>query len=86
MIIKSLSKKYKDKVVLNNVSIQIEKRRSLGIIGENGAGKSTLINCILGVTKPTKGKVEYDFQKSEIWKHIGVQLQQQEFGNLLKVK
>ena len=42
---------------LNNVSFELEKGDSLGIIGLNGSGKSTLLKIISGILKPTKGKV-----------------------------
>lgn len=42
---------------LRNVSFELEKRDSLGIIGLNGSGKSTLLKLVVGVLKPTKGSV-----------------------------
>lgn len=43
---------------LNNISFQLEKGDSLGILGLNGSGKSTLLKIISGVLKPTSGIVE----------------------------
>lgn len=43
---------------LNNVSFELEKGDSLGIIGLNGSGKSTLLKIISGILKPTKGSVK----------------------------
>jgi ABC-type polysaccharide/polyol phosphate transport system ATPase subunit len=42
---------------LKDVSFELEKGDSLGIIGFNGSGKSTLLKIISGILKPTKGKV-----------------------------
>ena len=42
---------------LKNVSFELEKGDSLGIVGLNGSGKSTLLKLIAGVLKPTKGTV-----------------------------
>ena len=53
----SLVKKYKDKVVLNNVSINVKKGEIYGLIGKNGAGKTTLMKVILGIAKQQKGKI-----------------------------
>jgi lipopolysaccharide transport system ATP-binding protein len=43
--------------VLQDVSLQILRGQSLGVIGENGAGKSTLLKLITGVLAPTSGSV-----------------------------
>lgn len=43
---------------LKNVSFQLEKGDSLGIIGLNGSGKSTLLKIISGILKPTNGSVK----------------------------
>ncbi|MHB1543183.1 MAG: ABC transporter ATP-binding protein [Gammaproteobacteria bacterium] len=45
----ALTKRYKNQVVLENVSIAIEEGSIVGLLGPNGAGKSTLIQCILGL-------------------------------------
>ena len=42
---------------LNDVSLNIEKRQTVGIIGHNGSGKSTLLKIICGVLQPTRGSV-----------------------------
>ena len=47
--IKNLSKQFGKKVVLNNLSIEFERSKIYGIIGENGAGKTTLFRCIAGL-------------------------------------
>lgn len=51
--------KPKDKFrALDNVSFDVPKGTSLGIIGNNGAGKSTLMQVLAGITKPDNGEVE----------------------------
>lgn len=42
---------------LENISFQVQKGESVGLVGLNGSGKSTLLKIIAGVIKPTTGKV-----------------------------
>lgn len=42
---------------LDNISLDIKKGDSVGIIGSNGSGKSTLLKLIAGIFKPTKGEI-----------------------------
>jgi len=46
--------------ILQNIFLEIRKGQKIGIIGKSGAGKSTLIDLILGLIKPTKGKILID--------------------------
>ena len=45
--------------LFHNLSFALEKGEALQIVGSNGSGKSTLIRIILGITKQTKGNVNY---------------------------
>ncbi len=49
--------KYKDLVVLHDVSLEIEKGEIIALIGQNGAGKSTLLKVLMGLVPHTKGTV-----------------------------
>lgn len=50
-------KYFKDFWALKNVSLEVKKGETVGIIGRNGSGKSTLLQLICGTLNPTKGKI-----------------------------
>lgn len=54
----NLSKKYKNKLVVDKVCMNIEKGDVYGFVGENGSGKTTIIRLICGLARPNSGKVE----------------------------
>jgi len=43
---------------LNNINIMLEPGKIMGIIGDNGSGKTSIINLIMGLYKPSSGKIE----------------------------
>ena len=53
----SLSKVYNNKEAVKNISFKVKKNEIIGILGPNGCGKTTTIGMILGLLKPSKGKV-----------------------------
>ena len=73
---KHLTKKYKNFVSVNNVSLHIRKGSIYGFLGPNGAGKSTTMKMLLGLTAPTKGSFSIDGKhfpedRMDILKEIG---------------
>ena len=54
--IDKISKKFGDKVVLNNLHLKVFESESLAIIGESGSGKSVLTKCIDGLLSFDTGK------------------------------
>mgnify|MGYP001303266360 FL=1 len=52
-----LSKVYNKKEAVKNISFKINKNEIIGILGPNGCGKTTTIGMILGLLKPSSGKV-----------------------------
>ena len=52
-----LSKLYNDKEAVKNISFKINKNEIIGILGPNGCGKTTTIGMILGLLKPSEGKI-----------------------------
>lgn len=58
--VKNLSKKFNDNVVLDDVSLTINKGDVVGIIGPSGTGKSTLLRCINQLELPEQGEIILD--------------------------
>ena len=52
-----LSKAYNMKEAVKNISFKVDQNQIIGILGPNGCGKTTTIGMILGLLKPSKGKV-----------------------------
>ena len=65
----NLSKNYKSKEAVNNINFKISENEIVGLLGPNGCGKTTTIGMILGLLKPTSGKVlinGMDIEKNKI--------------------
>lgn len=56
LIANNLTKKYGEKIALNNLNLNIKTGEIFALLGQNGAGKTTTINCFLGFIKPTSGE------------------------------
>jgi len=56
----NLVKKYKNRTVANEVSVQVEQGEIVGLLGPNGAGKTTSFYMIVGMIKPNSGKIFLD--------------------------
>ena len=55
---KGLKCQYGEKVLLDNIDINIDNNDKIGLIGVNGTGKSTLLSILAGVKEPEKGQIE----------------------------
>ena len=53
----NLSKNYKSKEAVRNISFKINENEIIGLLGPNGCGKTTTIGMILGLLKPSSGKI-----------------------------
>ena len=65
----NLSKNYKSKSAVNNISFKINENEIVGLLGPNGCVKTTTIGMILGLLKPSSGKVLVngkDIEKNKI--------------------
>lgn len=59
-----LSKEYENRMILENIDLQIKEGERVGIVGPNGAGKTTLANMIVGKIEPTSGQL--------LWQRPGI--------------
>jgi phospholipid/cholesterol/gamma-HCH transport system ATP-binding protein len=57
IILKDLRKSFGAKHVLNGLDLEVNKGRSLVVIGGSGTGKSVMLKCILGILKPDSGEI-----------------------------
>ncbi|HLZ23777.1 MAG TPA: ABC transporter ATP-binding protein [Ktedonobacterales bacterium] len=55
---RDLAKRYKDRLAVNNLSLDVRRGEIFGFLGPNGAGKTTTIRMALGLIRPTAGSVE----------------------------
>ena len=58
--IKNLVKKFNSTLAVNDISFEIEKNKTLGLLGPNGCGKTTSIGMMLGLITPTSGEIYID--------------------------
>lgn len=89
--IKNLTKKFRNFVAVNNVSLTINSGECFALLGLNGAGKTTLINMLTTQTRPTSGSAIIDGfdlikQSEEIKKIINISPQESAVAKNLTVK
>ena len=89
-----INKSFSGKVVLDEINLQVLKGESLVIIGQSGSGKSVLLKCLLGVLRPSFGKIiikDKNFfiqgrhQQEALLKNFGVAFQGNALFDSLKI-
>ena len=83
--VSSLGKSIKGKIILEDISFEINQGDCVALIGPNGAGKSTLMSCILGDKKHSSGQVLIEGKAGKAKNQIAVLLQENTIPNSLKV-
>ncbi|MBS4456002.1 lantibiotic protection ABC transporter ATP-binding subunit [Tuanshanicoccus lijuaniae] len=75
---RNLTKKVKEQMILENVSIKVEKGKIYGLLGPNGAGKSTLLKLITKVMHCTSGDILFEGKSmcAEDLKNVGAIIEQ----------
>lgn len=79
--VKNLTKEYKNKLALDNLSFEVKKGEILGLLGPNGSGKSTTINCLLSLLSFKQGNIkilgkEMEPNAYDLKREIGVVFQE----------
>ena len=64
--IKELSKYYNTSLAVNKISFEVNKNKTLGLLGPNGCGKTTTIGMILGLVSPSEGEILIENKRDEI--------------------
>ncbi|MEC7150366.1 MAG: ABC transporter ATP-binding protein [Pseudomonadota bacterium] len=90
--IKELKKIYNKFCAVNNINFQIEKNKTIGLLGPNGCGKTTTIGMMLGLVSPTSGEIKIEnkninlFKRDEILKRFNFASPYVELPKKLTVK
>ena len=58
--VENLKKKFRTTTAVDNISFEIERNATLGLLGPNGCGKTTSIGMMLGLITPSSGKIYID--------------------------
>tara|TARA_B100001121_G_scaffold277388_1_gene267290 strand:- start:1307 stop:2038 length:732 start_codon:yes stop_codon:yes gene_type:complete len=90
--IKNLSKIYQKFLAVNKINFQIEKNKTVGLLGPNGCGKTTTIGMMLGLVSPSEGEILIEnkninsFERDEILKRFNFASPYVELPKKLTVK
>lgn len=89
--VEGLSKRYKDKTVLDDISFRMRKGDVIGYLGKNGSGKTTTINILVGLLGADKGKVHIlgkDIEKeyNQLYGKIGIMFDENGLYGKMTVK
>ena len=90
--IKELTKIYNNYIAVDKINFEIEKNKTVGLLGPNGCGKTTTIGMILGLVSPSEGKILIEnknvnlFKRDEILKRFNFASPYVELPKKLTVK
>ena len=89
--VENLKLSYKGLHAVQNVSFSVNSGEILAVIGQNGSGKTSTVECIEGLRKPDSGLIQVFgkdpwMHRSEVYKEMGVQLQETEYFSKIRVE
>ena len=92
IIAREVSKKFRDKIILDNVNLFVNSGNILGILGPSGSGKSVLIKILIGFLKPdsgeieTKAKIGFSMQNNALYENLTLQQNLKYFAKMYNVE
>ena len=80
LVSKSISKKFDERLILDNINFEMNSGEILGLLGPSGIGKTTLLNILVGTEKQTQGeiinfhnsKIGYVFQEDRLFEWLSL--------------
>lgn len=88
--VKDVTKSYRSKIALANLTVSFEENKIYGLLGRNGAGKTTLMQLLAGYTLPSSGEVlinkESPFNNRNVLKDICLINESENFKKRLRIK
>ena len=82
--VQSLSKSFKENLVLDNISVKLERGKTNLIIGESGSGKTTFLKCLIGLHSIDNGEILFDNRKFSKMNDKNIRKLRQEIGVLFQ--
>lgn len=88
--VKGISKSYtsgkKERTILNNLSLDVEKGEKIAIVGPSGSGKTTLLNLVGTLDKPDKGEIQLlNYQLSKVSYKEQLHIRNKEIGFIFQL-
>ena len=82
--VQNLSKSFKENLVLDDISVKLERGKTNLIIGESGSGKTTFLKCLIGLHSIDKGEILFDNRKFSKMNDKNIRKFRQEIGVLFQ--
>ena len=82
--VQNLSKSFKENLVLDDISVKLERGKTNLIIGESGSGKTTFLKCLIGLHSIDNGEILFDNRKFSKMNDKNIRKLSQEIGVLFQ--
>ena len=82
--VQNLSKSFKENLVLDDISVKLERGKTNLIIGESGSGKTTFLKCLIGLHSIDNGEILFDNRKFSKMNDKNIRKFRQEIGVLFQ--